>query len=261
MDTKSLRHRSFLRYLLAAIAVVAFTAVTASAARFGTMCQENYQNGWQHTLPYVWERCAYFNNELDDTDTKVFYYSLVGAKPTWENTSDQYYLDNVDLFYGSTHGGAWSTASVWAMYDQNQLAYSSSMRLGDEANRLSIFSTYSCETLKFNDGKLWLRMGPIFRGGLRYATGSYDTFWDGLTTDETGEDYADNLQAGYSIKYSWSDGNSDWWVDNDIAVMATGTNSTNCFSRLDGMTWRNFTAYPRLMDAQIGYYCYRYWSQ
>ena len=81
MDTKSLRHRSFLRYLLAAIAVVAFTAVTASAARFGTMCQENYQNGWQHTLPYVWERCAYFNNELDDTDTKVFYYSLVGAKP------------------------------------------------------------------------------------------------------------------------------------------------------------------------------------
>src|SRR5207249_11542673 len=64
MDTKSLRHRSFLRYLLAAIAVVAFTAVTASAARFGTMCQENYQNGWQHTLPYVWERCAYFNNEL-----------------------------------------------------------------------------------------------------------------------------------------------------------------------------------------------------
>lgn len=261
MRKNTMLYKCLLTSLATLVAFLAGTALPASANWFGTMCQEYYQNNWQNTLPYVWERCAYFNNELDDTDTKRFYYSLVNGKPYWENTYDQYFLDNVDLFYASTHGGAWSSASVWAMYNQNQLAYSSGMRLGDEARRLSIFSTYSCETLKFSDGKLWTRMGPIFRGGLRFATGSYHTFWDGITTDETGEDYADNLQHGYSIQYSWSDANSDWWVDNDIAVMTTGKNSSDCWYRMNYMTWRNFNNFPRLTGSQIGYYCYRYWHK
>src|SRR5690554_3589528 len=77
----------------------------AEAARFGTGCQADYQNNWQNELPNVWKRCGWFNNELDDTDTKVFYYNLHNAKWWWETGGDQITLDNVNLFYASTHGG------------------------------------------------------------------------------------------------------------------------------------------------------------
>ncbi len=247
--------------LLAAFLLTTITSSPAEAvARFGTGCQESYQNGWLTTLSYVYERCSGFNNELDDTDTKVFYYSLVNAKGWWEFGGDQGTLDNVHLFYGSTHGGTSSTASRWTMWNQNTRAFSTSMRLGDESYGTSIFSTYSCETLKFSDGKMWTRMGPIFRGGLRYATGSHDKVYDGITTDETGEDYADNLQKGKTIKYAWKDANSDWATSQDLTVMATGTNSSNCHSRRDNMKWQNFGSYSRLRDGQIGYYCYSYWN-
>lgn len=232
----------------------------AFGARFGTACQEEYQNNWQNELHYQWERCSAFNSELDDTDTKVFYYNLHGAKWWWENGGDQLAPEVVALFYAGTHGGAWGNRSVWAMWDQNQLADSSNMRLGDEANQLSLFFTYACETLKFSDGNLWTRMGPIMRGGVRFAGGSHGTLWDGITTDETGEDFADNLQHQHTLKYSWKDGNSDWATEQDVAVMATGTNSANCAARRDNMTWQNHGSYPRLRDGQIGYYCYTYWT-
>lgn len=237
-----------------------FTNPVWAKARFGTGCQKEYQNGWQDTLSYSWNRCGWFNDELDDTDTKVFYYNLHNAKWWWEEGGDAGTLDNVNLFYASTHGGAWGDISVWAMWDQNLLADSSRMRLGNNSYGLSILATYSCETLKFNDGKMWTRMGSIFRGGLRIAVGSHDKLYDGITTDETGEDFADNLQKGHSIKWSWKDGVSDWATSQDATVMATGTNQANCESRRDNMTWQNYTSYPRLRDGAIGYYCGWYWD-
>ena len=244
----------------AGVLLVAAPASTRAAARFGTGCQRSYENGWQVTLSHTWKRCGWFNNELDDTDFKIFYYNLDGGEWWWEGGGDQLTLDNVHLFYSSTHGGGWSTRSVWAMWNDGSLASSTDMRLGNESYGLSIFSTYSCETLKFNDGKMWTRMGPIFRGGLRYATGSHDKLYDSITTDEVGEDYADNLQKGKTIKYAWKDGNSDWWEDQDVTVMATGTSSSNCASRRDNMKWQNFGSYSRLRDSQIAYYCYWYWD-
>ncbi|MBI4511073.1 MAG: hypothetical protein HY698_15680 [Deltaproteobacteria bacterium] len=228
-------------------------------ARFGTMCQKEYENGWQTTLDYVWNRCGWFNNELDDTDSKIFYYNLHGTKSLWETSWDQNYLDNVNLFYSSTHGGAWSGSAVYAMWDDGDLAYTSSMRLGDESYGLSIMSTYSCDTLKL-DGQLINRWRNTMRGGLRYVTGSHDTLWDGLTTDETGEDYADELQKSNTIRYAWRDGNSDWYVDNDVAVMTTGLNSSDCSSRRSGMKWQNYTSYNRRRDGDAAYYCWTYWD-
>ena len=245
--------------IIAAIGIIG-SVEHSDAARFGAACQREYQNNWQADLDHVWERCSWFNDELDDTDTKIFYYNLHGAKWWWETGGDQLAHDNVSLLYASTHGGGWSTMSVWAMWDVNSLAASTNMRLGDEATRLSIFSTYSCETLKFNDDKMWVRMGPIMRGGLRYATGSHDKLYDGVTTNETGEDYADNLQKSNTIKYAWKDANSDWATDQDVTVMATGTDKGNCESRRDGMKWQNFGSYPRLTDGQVGWYCYWYWN-
>jgi hypothetical protein len=103
-------------------------------------------------------------------------------------------------------------------------------------------------------------MGPIFRGGLRYALGSHDKLYDGTTTNETGEDFADNLQKGYSILYAWKDANSDWWVDNDVTVVATGANGPDCWARRDFMTWQNFGSFPRLRDNQIGWWCHAAWD-
>lgn len=246
--------------VLAAILLLGVAGQATAAARFGTGCQEEYQDDWRDELHFVWERCSGFNDELDDTDIKIFYYNLHDAKWWWETGGDQLTLDNVSLFYASTHGGGWSDKSVWTMWNKNTRADSLNMRLGDEATGTSIFATYSCETLKFNDNKMWTRMGSIFRGGLRYAAGSHDKLWDGITTDETGEDFADNLQKSNSIKWSWKDANSDWATSQDVTVMATGTNKANCENRRDTMKWQNFTSYGRLRDNQIGHYCYWYWN-
>jgi hypothetical protein len=253
------RSRKLLSFAGAAMLLLAATSAQG-VARFGTECQADYQNNWQTNLGHSWKRCSWFNNELDDTDTKIFYYDLHGAKPYFETGSDQFELDNVHLVYVNTHGGGWSDKSVWAMWNQDVLANSLNMRLGDEATGLSIFSTYACETLKFNDNKMWTRMGSIMRGGVRMATGSHDKVYDSLTTDEVGEDYADNLQSGDTIKYAWKDANSDWATDQDITVMATGTSSSNCATRRDTMKWQNFGGFSRIRDNTITHYCYWYWN-
>ena len=246
---------------LAAVAASLFGVSNVHAvARFGTECQADYQNNWRTELSHSWKRCSWFNDELDDTDTKIFYYDLHGAKPYFETGSDQLELDNVHLVYVNTHGGGWSDKSVWTMWNQDTRAESTSMRLGDEATGLSILSSYACETLKYNDDKMWTRMGSIFRGGLRISTGSHDKLYDSLTTDEVGEDYADNLQDGDKIKYAWSDANSDWNTDQDVTVMATGSSSSNCQSRRDNMKWQNFGSYGRLRDGAITHYCRTSWQ-
>lgn len=246
---------------LSAVGILLLATQNAHAvARFGTECQAGFQNNWQTNLSHSWDRCSGFNDELNDTDTQVFYYNLDGAKPYFETPSDQVELDNVHLTYVNTHGGGWSTKSVWAMWNQNTYADSTNMRLGDESYSLSILSTYSCETLKYSDNKMWTRMGAIFRGGARIATGSHDKLYDSITTDEVGEDYADNLQDGDKIKYAWKDANSDWATDQDVTIMVTGTNQSNCHSRRDNMKWQNFGSYTRLRDGDNGWYCYSAWS-
>jgi len=170
-------------------------------ARFGTMCQKDFQNGWQTSISEAWNHCGWFNNQLDNTDQKIFYYNLVGGKAQWENGGDQGALDNVNLFYNNTHGGATTTDAVWAMWDVGTRAVSSSMRLGDEAFGLSIFATYSCLTMKHSDAAFWTRWDDIFRGGLRIAVGSHDTVFNGTTTNETGE----NLYAFTPMRWGFPD--------------------------------------------------------
>lgn len=246
--------------VLVGMVIVLTGAGSASAWRFGTECQEGYQNGWQHTLPWAWETCSRFNNELDDTDSKVYYYNLRGARSWWENTNDQNGMERVNLLFANTHGGAWYYDAVWCMWDQGQYARSRNMRLGDESIGLSILATYACKTVKFSDGRFWARHHRIFRGGLRYMCGSHDTLWSSITTDECGEDFADNLQRGHTIKSAWKNGLSDWYHDQDVAVATVGTNYWDCVNRRDGMTWRNFNSFPRLRDGAIGYWCGYYWS-
>ncbi|WP_257457895.1 DUF6345 domain-containing protein [Archangium lipolyticum] len=227
---------------------------------FGTLCTEGYQNGWQKTLPQSYERCSWFNDELNDTDTQSFYYGLKGARPYIENSLDSSLVETVDHVFLNTHGGAWSDGAVYAMWDQNSLANTKNMRLGDESTGLSLLSTYACETLYHGDGKLISRWKNTFRGGLRFVTGSWSKLYDGITTNEVGEDYADELQSGSTIRSAWRYATSDWATDQDPSVMATGTGEADCVSRLKNMKWTNLTSYPRRVDGAVTWYCITYWS-
>ncbi|MFP6663906.1 MAG: DUF6345 domain-containing protein [Deltaproteobacteria bacterium] len=230
----------------------------AAAAQFGTRCQEAFEDGWQDTQPWAWETCSRFNSELDDTDTKDFYYNLKFPHCGFDSCDDQGSaggVDSVDLFYVHTHGGVSGDNAILAMWDDGDMSWSSNWRFGDDDDEVAIFSQYACETLSKTGGGLWTRLGPAFRGGLYVATGSYDKIYSSITTDEVGEDYADGLQKRKSVKNAWFDGNSDWWTDQDLRVMATGVSSRNCRNRRNRIKWHNVFDYTRRRDSSITHYC------
>lgn len=263
-----LRNRCFLdvprRILLCGASVACLVALAGEAnavARFGTWCQEEYQNGWQDTDDYGWELCNSFNNELDDTDTKVFYYNLHGAKSHLEESGDSGDTDAVNLMYINTHGGVSSTASRYAMWDDGVRAYTTSMRLGDDSYGLSIFASYACHTAYRDDGNFWTRWYPAFAGGLKYLVGSHDTINNGWTLYENGEDFADELQSSAVIKYAWRDGCYDTWTDQDLAAGTFGTNESDCWNRLNNMKWQNYASgFARIRDSQITHWCHTQWT-
>ncbi len=254
------------RGALVLLGCIAGTIPDAEAARFGTRCQKEYQGGWQTTLPEMWNRCAWFNNELDDTDTKVFYWNLHGARSSF-STCDSCGngVDDVHLMYVGTHGGAAnSTDARLVMWDNGVRARSitDAWRYGDENSRVAFFAQYACETLNNGDGNVWNRWSTAFRGGLIMALGSHDKLYDGVTTNETGEDFADGLQKGKTVKWAWFDGNGDWWADQDVAVMATGSRQTaannasaDCAFRRDQVKWQNFGNFARWRDGQVHHWC------
>ena len=261
---KNLNHR--LGLTLAAVLIATLTAAPAEAGVFGTACQEEFEDSDLGSLHWIWERCSGFNNELDNTDLKRFYYNLHGDNWWLQDTSldpnayDGGTLDDVDLFYISTHGGAWDTTSTWAMYEDDQRAYSFLMRLGDEGRKQSLFASYSCETMKVSDGKVRTRLGPMFEGGLRYMAGSHGTIYDSPTTDETGEEFANNLQMGYTFRNAWKSGNSDLFTNQDLIVLSTGVSAADCNNRRDTMKWSNYNTYPRIPAGTPYWICWYYWN-
>jgi len=230
-------------------------------ARFGTLCQSDYSGSWLHTLPSAWDLCANFNDELSSTDTQAFYWNLHGKKPYLETANDQDLAETVDLLFMGTHGGAFDpTYAAYAMWDYQVNAVTKNMSLGNEAHGLSILSTYSCDTLYNGDNKQIARWSPALGGGLRYVTGAWDLVWFGWTTDDVGEDYADDLQDGYTLRNAWADGTWDWYATNHPAVLATGTSESNCVSRKMNMKWTNYDAYSRLTTGSINWYCSTMWT-
>lgn len=219
---------------------------------FGTMCQQEFQNDWLGSLPNTWIRCGGFNSRFDDVATQSFYYSLGGAKPVWETTYSPWYLDSVSLFFASTHGGAWSGTAAYAMWDAYSHAFSKYMRLG---TNLSILSTYSCQTL-LPDAEIVTRWLPVLAGGLPIVTGSHGSLYASYWTDDIGEDYANNLANGWSVKDAWFDGLWDAWTPQDVAVLSDGRTASECYARKDGITAYNAQSQLRLRDGAIGYMCW-----
>lgn len=253
--------------LLLALAAVMLTPANASAAIFGTRCQSDFQNGWSVTLPEVWDRCAWFNDELDDTDQKAFYFNLQGAHVKFTGCDEcSAGPDSVHLFYVDSHGGANPGNAGIFMWDQRSIAITprDGMRYGDENVGLAILAQYLCKTLSVDShANIVARWVPVFSGGMIMATGSHDLVWDGVTTDEVGEDFADDLQSRKTVANSWFDANSDWDADQDLAVFATGSSLTgahnaeaDCAFRRDRLTWQNFGQFARWRDNQVEWICF-----
>lgn len=267
--SRDLLHRPrFVAALFAAICLGASPG--AEAGQFGTRCQKDFQNGWQQPAPYMYARCSGFNDELDDTDTKLFYFNLKGTGSGFtfnDGSSSSGGVDSVDLLYVSTHGGADNFRAFFTLWAQSTFACSRfaasgpgcvsgpDWRVGDNSDQVAIFSQYACATLRIDDFAFG-RWVNTFKGGMYLATGSHDKVADSLTTDEVGEDYADDLQDGRSVKWAWFDGNSDWDADQDVAVYASSSGAlSKCQSRRDTMTWQNIGGFTRFLGGSMNRIC------
>jgi hypothetical protein len=247
--------------------VVVHASPLVNGGRFGSWCTRSYQNNWQVEQPQAWDLCGGFVSQMDVTAAKVFYFDLNNKKFFWEKDGDHQAANNsaddVDLLWVATHGGVDSTTAVYAMWNDDVTANSSAMRLGDSATwggGLAILATYACDVLTNSDNKLVQRWAPALRGGLKMVLGSHATLNGGDTTDDCGANFADLLQHGYSVRTSWRDGMIDWYVDQDPAIMATGSTCSDCTNRRDGMTWANFGNFPFIRDNNIGCTCWWTWD-
>jgi len=237
-------------------------SAASPGAIFGVACQETFQNNWRKPLSYVWSNCQGFIDQLSPTDHEGFYYNLHGMKPGLEKTDDQDVAETVDLLFVETHGGASKDGSSarYVMWDQDTRAYTGNMALGNEGHGLSTLSTYSCDTLYNGDNGRNKRWRPVFNGGMRYLTGGWDLMYAGWTTDDTGQDYAADLQDGLGFMWAWADGTWDWYVTNHPAVLTTGTDSFDCVNREFLMSWTNFDSWPRLTTGNYHKFCATRWT-
>jgi len=229
-------------------------------------------DGWQPSLWEAWNTCNWFNDELNDSDTHVFYYNLNGKKFFLESQGDhQANLDapdDVDLLFMYTWGGAWTNTSGWAMWDRNTFAESASMRLGDSAwwgGGLAVLATYSSWVLLYdNDTNFVNRWLPAMSGGLKHVLASHGILNYGSSTNEVGEDFADELQSGayypVTVTSAWYHGLSDFWSEQDIATLTTGTDVNDCWLRKDSMRWQDVGSFPFRRDGQIGFMCLNLWD-
>jgi hypothetical protein len=226
---------------------------------FGSYCQGDFENGWQNSLePWAWNTCGYFNDRLDDTDWKMFYWNMHGAKTAFEDANDQNKVETVDLLFTMTHGGADTDTSVAAMWDDGVYHLTKNSYWGDEAHGLSLWASYACSTLKI-DANTWTRWNRLMKGGMRAVAGSHDLLWAD-PSEYIGEAFAEELQAGTSWRYAWRNAISDPDWDQDGMVMTSGNSSSDCSSRRSGMNWANFANYVRRVNANMANLCWTSWD-
>jgi Family of unknown function (DUF6345) len=181
-------------------------------------------------LSYTFNRANGFDSKLRSAGhTKSFYWANTDCWETDIRDSDQggddsTYVDTVDLFWIETHGNHTSDGQVFLRFDTPQTTWrtkSGEWQLGEGWNAEWIMA-FACKTVDRNNvGGLW----NIF-AGLHMFCGSWDNMYDGSTTDECGEDVADNLIHGHTVSESWHDGVSDWKVDNHPITVAVDTTDT-----------------------------------
>lgn len=235
------------------------------ALSYGTLgihCTDTYEedasgNPWLANRPHGWTIC----NGVWDTlnATQQFSYNLAGKRYYWEAGGDQATnsLEDVDMFFGLTHGGYNATYSNWGMWDESQWARSNQMALGDDGDKLSIFAVHACDALHFDDN-FWTRWDSVFRG-LRMALGGHGSLSSNAPEQYVGEDFANYLNEGLTFKSAWSYAYENAEFNNmDPGIATVSTNAANCALRRDGMRWTNYTGYSRVENPTR--WCGWYWE-
>jgi hypothetical protein len=145
---------------------------------------------------------------------------------------DSSMADDVDLFFIETHGRN-DSGIISLVYNSNMNSWranSNDWKLGDNWD-LEWLAIYGCDTVArpggvdITDEAFINAYYPRF-SRLHLLLGAYDSMYDGWTVEEVGRDFADNLLDGDTVRYSWVDGVSDWWVDNHPAVISAETSDT-----------------------------------
>jgi hypothetical protein len=100
---------------------------------------------------------------------------------------------------------------------------------------------------------------------LAWLEQSVDVFRQNVNdlVDGGGEDFAKGLQRGKTVKNAWFDGISNFWVSQDVAVLASGSHLTgannaraDCEFRRDRVTWQNFGRFTKWRDDQVEWMCW-----
>lgn len=247
----------------------------AGTLHFGVRCQSDFQNGWVSSVDDN-TACNDFISEIQIAHTVDFYFNLHGAQSAFYNgqpaeTCDSCGgADSVDFFFMMTHGlVANNDANLagYAMWDDacagtnppGCYAWTSAMRFGSVGKQLKVLATFSCDTLKNDDGKLPNRWKGPFAGGLKMVVGSHNLLWDSNDSQATSNFAGDIINGGVAIGSAWL--NSLYYNNNNNqpTVANTGANSADCWKR-QGLTLNNMDSTPALRDGAIGYYCWTNWN-
>jgi hypothetical protein len=156
--------------------------------------------GAGHVNVFYWRNTNVFETDLRDVSV-----GLAGHQGF-----DDQGADAVQLFWIETHGGHDAGASPKLAYDiaaESWEGSGSTWKLGDGA--AEILMIFGCDTVGLENVII---LQNIFNG-LHMYCGAWDLMWDAWTTDECGEDVADNLTDGDTVSDAWIDGVSDWYYD------------------------------------------------
>lgn len=174
---------------------------------------------------YVWG----FVKEFQNTWTKQQYYWGECRFLDQEHLS---FADSVDLVYIAGHG---SPSSITMNKNEGSCnlsnkawgSYSEPSRRGD----LEYIVFHSCSVLKMNDNwrERWRHYASTKNqkrpfSGLHVAMGFRTSHYNGAGAGKhTGDEFAENLEDGYSVRYSWYEAVEDnrWlagWKDNKPAI-------------------------------------------
>jgi hypothetical protein len=254
--------------VMAGIAMLMTFASPAVAAtiHFGVRCQSDFQNGWLPTID-VYGECSNFISEIGPAGAVDFYFNLHGAQVAFyygqgaETCDSCGGVDSVDFFYMSTHGGIANNDpnyAGYAMWNNNTLAWTPSMRFGSSGKQVKALATFSCDTFKNSDGLFWNRWKSAYSGGLKVGVGGHDLLYIGNDT-QAGTEFAAYMRQNLSIGSSWLEAVYYANNSNHPTVANTGANSADCWNR-QGVTLNNVMSESVLRDGAIGYACWSNWN-
>src|SRR4030095_989031 len=75
-DTRQHTFTTSVTFAALIVAVWSLVLAPAEAGQFGTRGQRDFEGGGLTTLDYAYDRCDMFEDELDDSDTSLFNYTL-----------------------------------------------------------------------------------------------------------------------------------------------------------------------------------------